>query len=160
MKHLKKAIDPKDWEMGRYYTKKALVNAQDVLAALDVCTSGGGSESGVITYETPVESVESEETLKNPEELEAQRTLKRLAELTLYEFEKSARELGALLGCPDASGLGAELRERSEEDLMAESLEDTREFYIEQTRKLQNKFHQLLSVCTRATPEEALHGKP
>jgi hypothetical protein len=38
--NLTKAIDPKDWEMGRYYTKKAVANAQDLLVALDLCTSG------------------------------------------------------------------------------------------------------------------------
>jgi len=154
IENLKKAIDPKDWEMGRYYTKKAVANAHELLAALDRCTSGAEAEDlGTETFDESEDA--TGETLKNPEELEAQQNLKRLAELTIYEFEKSIRELAELLGCDVAQNLEEELDERSEEALKAESLEETREFYREQTIAIQRRALQALQDCTGNAGDQA-----
>jgi len=37
IENLESAIDPEDWDAGRYFTKKAFANAQDALSAMDVC---------------------------------------------------------------------------------------------------------------------------
>lgn len=41
MENLEKAIDQDDWDMGRYYTKKAYENTQNIINELDVFTQGG-----------------------------------------------------------------------------------------------------------------------
>lgn len=41
--NLYKAVDPKDWEEGRYYTKKALANAHELISTLDICTNKGAA---------------------------------------------------------------------------------------------------------------------
>lgn len=40
LENLKQAIDPADWETGRHFTKRAIANAQDLLAEMDRCTGG------------------------------------------------------------------------------------------------------------------------
>ncbi len=157
MDNLRKAIDPKDWEMGRYYTKKALANAQELMAALDVCTSGGDP----VSYSDSFEEVsEGSEDLKNPEELEAQLMLKRLAELTLLEMEKSVRELGRVLDCPAVADLKTQWSQKTEEALEGEGLEDTRAYYRKQTMMVQQQAMQALSACTGTPADEAaLSGK-
>jgi hypothetical protein len=146
--NLTKAIDPKDWEMGRYYTKKAVANAQDLLVALDLCTSG---ESKAIPLEVSPESKETAVTLKNPEELEAQLALKRMAEITMYEFEKSIKELAALLSCREELNLNQSLLQKTEEELELESLEETREFYRKQTINMQIRALEVLTGCSGST---------
>ncbi len=41
--NLYKAVDPKDWEEGRYYTQKALENAHELISTLDICTARGAA---------------------------------------------------------------------------------------------------------------------
>jgi len=146
--NLTKAIDPKDWEMGRYYTKKAVANAQDLLVALDLCTSG---ERTAIPLEVTPESKETTATLKNPEELEAQLALKRMAEITMYEFEKSIKELAGLLSCREELNLNQSLLQKTEEELELESLEETREFYRKQTINMQIRALEVLTDCSGST---------
>lgn len=145
--NLRKAIAPKDWEMGRYYTKKAVADAQNLMAALDLCTSGGDTPSvPEVSYISP----EVGEDLKNPEELEAQLLLKRVAELTLFEYQKSVRELAGILGCENALQLAETLAERSESELEEETLEATRRHYLEQSIGLQRQVLQAFSECSGA----------
>ncbi|RAV29672.1 efflux RND transporter periplasmic adaptor subunit [Sinomicrobium soli] len=40
--NLEKAVDPEDWETGRFYVKKAREYIQNTLTALDMCTAGSG----------------------------------------------------------------------------------------------------------------------
>ncbi len=155
--NLKKAIDPKDWEMGRYYTKKALANAQDLMAALDRCTSG---EDTIIEEPALPDVTAASEELKNPEEMEAQLALKRLAELTLYEFEKSLKELAAILGCNQAIDLRKDFTEHTEEELTRESLESTQQFYRERTLMIQNRALKAISNCGGSQSAEAAYKEP
>lgn len=155
MDNLKKAIDPKDWEMGRYYTKKALANAQDLMAALDRCTSG----EDTILPELPQETnTTASDDLKNPEELRAQLDLKRLAEITMFEVEKSIRELAATLGCTESFDLVENIAERSEEQIKEESFDATRQFYLAQSMALQKQALKALADCAGYADEEALNS--
>jgi hypothetical protein len=147
--NLTKAIDPKDWEMGRYYTKKAVANAQDLLVALDLCTSGG--RTAIPHDDVSPESKETAATLKNPEELEAQLALKRMAEITMFEFEKSIKELAGLLSCREELNLNQSLLQKTEEELELESLEETREFYRKQTINMQIRALEVLTDCSGST---------
>ena len=146
LENLSKSIDPKDWEMGRYYSKKALANAQDVIAALDVCTSG---QDAVMLPENSADySTTVDEELKNPEELEAQQNVKRLAELTLFEIEKSIKELGQILNCDAAKNIHLVMTEKTDKDLESESLEETRIYYQKQGLILQRSAMKALSACS------------
>ena len=144
MVNLRKAIDPKDWEMGRFYTKKALANAQELLTALDLCTSGQDTVGDVLAYTEPEGAGED---YKDPTELEAQLNLKRMAELTIFEFEKSVKELAGLLGCEEALRLNQSLAEKTEASLQEESLEQTREFYRKQALGIQKRTLSALQQC-------------
>ena len=156
--NLDKAIDPKDWEMGRYYTKKALANAQDVITALDVCSSGKTSE---MIADAAVASSASEEDIKNPEELQAQQTLKRVTELTFLEFEKSVREMASILGCGQTIELLRNKTFKSEEALENESLEATRQYYLQQSVALQKQALDALSECADASGRDtSMESKP
>ncbi len=143
--NLTKAVNPKDWEMGRYYTKKAVANAQDLLVALDLCTSGEGSD---IPDEAAPQYSESEEDIKNPEELEAQLALKRMAEITMFELEKSVRELVKLLSCQEGLDFSQILEQKTDEALQTESLEETKEFYRKQTVSLQLRALAAIKACS------------
>ena len=156
--NLDKAIDPKDWEMGRYYTKKAVANAHDVLAALDLCSSGKPAET---IAEAITEGPESDAYVKNPEELQAQQTLKRVTELTFFEFEKSVKELAAILGCGQDVDLLGNKTFKSEEELESESLETTRQYYIQQSIALQKQALDALSECSGVSGQDAImESKP
>lgn len=156
MVNLRKAIDPKDWEMGRFYTKKALTNAQELLTALDLCTSGQDIVDDVVTYTEPEEAGE---TYKSPEEWEAQLNLKRLAELTIFEFEKSVKELASLLGCEEALRLNQSLAEKTEDALKEETLEQTREFYRKQALGIQERTLNALKQCAGSESTAGIAGR-
>lgn len=156
--NLDKAIDPKDWEMGRYYTKKAVANAHDVLTALDICSSGKTSE---MIAEVAEDSADSDASVKDPEELQAQQTLKRVTELTFFEFEKSVKEIASLLGCGKAIDLLGNKTFKSEEALESESLETTRQYYLQQSIALQKKALDALSGCANAGAQDtSMESKP
>ncbi len=38
--NLQRAINPEDWDKGRFYTKKAYADAQNMIGSLELCTSG------------------------------------------------------------------------------------------------------------------------
>lgn len=154
--NLTKAVDPKDWEMGRYYTKKAVADAQDLLVALDLCTSGEGS---TFPDEATLQYSEPEEDFKNPEELEAQLALKRMAEITMFEFEKSVRELARLLSCQDELDFNQILEEKTEEALQKESLEETKEFYRKQTVSLQLRALDAIKACSEPAESRDAAGR-
>jgi hypothetical protein len=149
---LENAIDPQDWEMGRYYTKKALLSTQDVLSFLDMCTEGGTESSYALKADgyLPEDHVNSEitEETKKTEELQSQYELKRMAEITLSEFEKKIGELASVLGCHEVSELLAGRALKSEEELKGESLETTRTFYRDQTITIQKALLQALLKCS------------
>jgi hypothetical protein len=156
MGNLEKAIDPKDWEMGRYYTKKAVADAQNLIAALDRCTSGAETATPPEEYTV---AEESQVEIKNPEELEAQRNLKRMAELTLFEFEKSLKELASLLGCTVPNLVGT-MEKRADSAFEGESLEETREYYRKQSILIQDKALQAFAKCQGSVAGEVvLQGK-
>lgn len=150
--NLSKAIDPKDWETGRYYTKRALANAQELMTSLDICTSGAGySEEASPPADQALLDIPGEEDIKNPEELQAQLTLKRVTEITLVEYASSLRELAELLGCENAGAVLQAGFSRTEEDLQQESLSDTKQYYLEETMAMQQAVLQALRDCGAGT---------
>ena len=80
--NLYKAVDPKDWDEGRYYTKKALENAHELISTLEICTRPGAfptvdysadasTNSGLGLSDTSM-SQEKSDLLKKQEQLAAE----------------------------------------------------------------------------------------
>lgn len=140
IEHLNDALDPKDWDMGRYYTKKAVADAEALLSALDTCTQGASPSVENIPHEDVV-SVEDMSPVadqpKRPEELDAQLELKRMAEITQVEFVQKWQELAKLTGCGQLPSPLNDLDKRTEDVIKAESLENTRSYYRDQFIRIQ-----------------------
>lgn len=150
---LNNALDPKDWDMGRYYSKKAVADAQKLLSALDACSRGDYTPEGS-TSEKDMASIEDigpeTEKIKDPEELEAQLQLKRMAEITQVEFVQKWRDLAELTGCGMLPYPLKDVEKRSEDTLDAESLETTRSYYREQFIRIQKRALEALLECSES----------
>ncbi len=153
IENLETALSQTEWEMGRYYTKKALENAQELLTSLDICTTNETPEYETGTEET-VEIVSDEmttlaENLEETSTLEKQLDFKRLAEIDIAELEKSIRELATLFQCEKAMHLLKERKSRTEEELRSESFEKTRAYYLSQVVSIHNKALFALIECSK-----------
>ncbi len=148
---LNNALDPKDWDMGRYYSKKAVADAQKLLSVLDACSLGDfapGQSTPGEDLATVEDSGPVTEKLKDPEQLEAQLRLKRMAEIIQVEFVQKWRELVELTGCSTLPSPLTDVEKRSEAALNAESLEMTKSFYKEQFILLQKRALEALLDCS------------
>ena len=56
--NLDKAIDPKTWDLGRHYSKKAFANAEDLMFALDTCSANVKKEKSEEESSEPTETLE------------------------------------------------------------------------------------------------------
>lgn len=91
--NLKNATDPADWEAGRFYVKKALEQADQVIASLDICTSSSVSVSYKTEQSIPLDSeiTKGQESLLEKQrelEMEQQKLLEQQRQLE----EKIARQ--------------------------------------------------------------------
>ncbi len=154
---LNNALDPKDWDMGRYYSKKAVADAQNLLSALDACSRGDyvpealPGDDAVATAEDMGTAVEK---LKDPEEFDAQLQLKRISEITQVEFIQKWRELAELTGCYTLPSLLNDMEKRSESALNSESLENTRSYYKEQFIRIQKRALEVFMECSANREQE------
>jgi len=153
IENLETALSQTEWDMGRFYTKKALENAQDLLTSLDMCTTTETSE-----YETVVEETEQADsdnmgalTDKVEEEstLEKQLDFKRLAEIDIAALEKSIRDLATLFQCEKALHILKDNKTRTKEELKAESFENTKAHYLSQVVSIHNKALFALIECSK-----------
>ncbi|TRZ43716.1 hypothetical protein [Robertkochia solimangrovi] len=75
--NLSQAVDPEDWEAGRFYVQKALDNARDLINEMDICTS---AQTSTVNYSLDTSSSSTSTTpvandgslLAKQKELEAQ----------------------------------------------------------------------------------------
>ena len=74
--NLRRAADPEDWDKGRFYAKRALEDADLMMSALDVCTSGSRNTS--INYESSTYSNAEQNLISEQQRIEEQK--KRLEE--------------------------------------------------------------------------------
>ncbi len=148
MENLQKALDPKDWEMGRYFTKKAVADAQMLMTTLDSCT--GEVRHPLQDTDTVIAAGEERIAVRNSkssDELKAQLQLKRIAEITLIEFSQKCRELGEITGCGTVPSFTGAFMSRTEAELEVESLQETRKFYMQQYMIIQNEALQAFKKC-------------
>ncbi|NNJ88296.1 MAG: hypothetical protein HKP53_02755 [Eudoraea sp.] len=153
IENLETALSQTEWDMGRFYTKKALGNAQDLLNSLDECTIAKASDYEAGLEET--QEVASDEIIalsENAEEvstLEMQLDFKQLAETDIADLERSIRELATLFQCEKALTILKELKPRTEEELKAESLENTKAYYLSQVVSIHNKALFAMIECSK-----------
>ncbi len=153
IENLETALSQTEWDMGRFYTKKALENAEELLNSLDVCSTTGteGFETG---FEDTQKSVSDQiETLsENIEEvstLEKQLDFKRVAEIDIAALERSIRELATLFQCEKALHILRDRKKRTEEEIKAESFEKTKAYYLSQVVSIHNKALFALIECSK-----------
>jgi hypothetical protein len=153
IENLQTALNQSEWDMGRFYTKKALENAEQLLSMLDMCSSDGpGIYSSELTKETgsdPATSVEKLDPRAEAEIWEAKQNFKRLAEIELAELERSIRNTATLFGCEKALQILQQRKTRTEDELRGESLEKTKAFYVAQVTALHNKALFALLECSK-----------
>ncbi|PCJ94102.1 MAG: hypothetical protein COA50_13195 [Flavobacteriaceae bacterium] len=190
VENLESAIDPEDWDAGRYFSKRAFANAQDALTAMDICSGnsvainyaaeGDSNTSLEVTDEIALESqnlneqqkrlaeeqekllqqqraleqkIEKQRVLANEVranrqiELEEQFRLKRIAEQSLNSFEKNIQELASIYGCDNAMEIVNNYLSRKDAELNNETLEETRNHYLQQTIAMQSKAMKALQKC-------------
>ncbi len=153
IENLETALQQTEWDMGRFYTKKALENAEELLNSLDVCTTTATPE-----FETGSEEAQeavSDEMInpgENPEEVSSlvkQLDFKRVAEIDIASLERSIRELATLFHCEKAVHILKDRKTRTEEELKAESIEETKAYYLSQVVSIHNKALFALIECSK-----------
>lgn len=153
IENLETALSQTEWDMGRFYTKKALKNAEELLNSLDVCTTTETSEMEASSEETQdVASNEMIALAENSEEvitLEKQLDFKQLAETDIADLERSIRELATLFQCEKALHILKDRKSRTEEELKAESFEKTKAYYLSQVVSIHNKALFALIECSK-----------
>lgn len=153
IENLETALSQTEWDMGRYYTKRALENAQELLNSLDECTiaEASGYEAGL----EDTQELASDEMIvlaENSDEvstLEKQLDFKRLAETDIADLERSIRELATLFQCEKALNILKDHKARTEEELKAESLENTKAYYLSQVVSIHNKALFAMIECSK-----------
>ncbi|MBT8280327.1 MAG: hypothetical protein KJO16_02035 [Muriicola sp.] len=152
IENLETALRQEKWDMSRFYTKKALDNAEQLLGNLDICTIGNTNEEAV---EISTDDELSEQILiaiSEANELEAwesKKNYQQKAEAELAELEKTIRELVNLFQCEKAKQILNSRKVKADEELRAESLETIRAFYMSQAIAIHNKALFALIECSK-----------
>lgn len=153
IENLETALSQTEWDMGRFYTKKAIENAQELLNSLDICTTSETSEFHAGSEETqevvPDELGALEDKLEEVSTLEKQLDFKRIAEIDIANLEQSIRELATLFQCDKVLHILKDRKLRTEEELKAESLEKTKAYYLSQVVSIHNKALFALIECSK-----------
>jgi len=152
--NLNNALGQTEWDMGRYYTKKALENAHQLLESLDICSSGTSGSSP--TGDPESEDVQQKETLALETSMaeanyQVQLLFQQQAEADITELEKAIHELATLFQCDKALHILKERKTRTEDALKAETLETTKSYYLSQVVSIHNKALFALLECSKNT---------
>ncbi len=157
IKNLEDSLDAADWDMGRYYAKRAFGNAQDLLDRLDVCSSSDPAKTSEdINYNVSDTAIDGEDTRSmqvenEADDLEKKLNFQRLSEINISELEKVIHELALLFECDKALNIMNSRKNRTEEDVKMESLSKTKAHYISQTVSIHNKALFALLECSKHT---------
>ncbi len=153
IENLETALSQTEWDMGRFYTKKALENAEELIYSLDMC-----STTDTPGFEQPLEetqvAIQDEigalaENLEEVSTLEKQLDFKRNAETDIVSLEKSIRKLAILFQCEKALHILKDRKTRTEAEIKKESFEKTRAYYLSQVVSIHNKALFALIECSK-----------
>lgn len=153
IENLESSLEAADWDMGRYYAKRALANAQDLLGFLDMCSSNNPEETTEDPYNVEDEAVEGATmnvlVESETDDLERKIDFQRLAKINISELESAIRELALLFECDKALNIMNSRKDRTEEDLKVESFAATKAHYVSQTVSIHNKALFALLECSK-----------
>ncbi len=156
IENLNTALSQEKWDDARFYTKKALQNAGELLTSLDMCTLGQEAEPLPDPSQNDMVSAEDMEILATntsaEEEWKAKMELKETAEEKIRVLENSIRELAAVLKCDRALQALKVPKGKSEEELRVETLASIRSFYMSQVVALHNKALFAMLECSKEQP--------
>ena len=135
--NLKKAIDPEDWDKGRFFTKKALADAENMIDFLELCTSGSGgtrySSNNDNSYAS-ASNAKNENVNAQKEIIDRQKQLQQQQQRLIEEQKKLDREL-------------------EEQRKIAEQREIARQRELQQQIKLKVKAEQALQNFEKSISE-------
>ncbi|NNE02542.1 MAG: hypothetical protein HKN52_05185 [Eudoraea sp.] len=155
IENLESSLEASDWDMGRYYAKRALANAQDLLGFLDMCSSNNPEQSSEDPQDLQDEGATAEDDAINmlveseTDDLEMKINFQRLAEINISELERAIHELALLFECDKALNIINNRKDRTEEDLKMESFTATKAHYVSQTVSIHNKALFALLECSK-----------
>jgi hypothetical protein len=92
IENLEKASDPKDFEMGRYYTKKAFGDIQNLINQLDIYTQGGLATIDTSNVSMHTESADKKLLIKELSEIKNQQLILARKQEILEERKKEIEE--------------------------------------------------------------------
>lgn len=149
MENLNTALSQEKWDDARFYTKKAIADAQKVLYTLDMCALGQDvPQEDAPKGEIPdAETPSSIDGSKAAEEWNAKLLLRQNAQDELILLEKSIHNMASLFECQRALQIVRERRVKSDEELQREELSNLKSYYISQAAALHNKALFALLEC-------------
>jgi hypothetical protein len=148
IENLETALNQEKWDMSRFYTKRALENAEQLLNNLDICTIGETPEETTAEI-SPEEIITSTSEVSESTDWDVKLNYKQQAEAELAELERTIRELGNLFQCEKVKQLLISHRVKTENELQAESLESIRAFYMSQAVAMHNKALFAMIECSK-----------
>ncbi|NNK12195.1 MAG: hypothetical protein HKP08_12695 [Flavobacteriaceae bacterium] len=152
IENLETALNQEEWDMSRYYTKRALENAEQLLNNLDICTVGDTNQEtpGETSAEySPEEIIAPASEVAESTDWDVKLNYKQQAEAELAELERTIRELGNLFQCEKVKQLLISHKVKTENELQAESLETIRAFYMSQAVAMHNKALFAMIECSK-----------
>ena len=127
---LNKAVEPNDWDAGRYFTKKSIGIINELITLLDECTLGNSTtieDSGDVTLEHEAYPGENTEQ-QNTAEKELIAVFEKHAQTKLSATEKAIEEMIVL-----SKSIGNNPKEGQNSP---NSLESHKKAYLEEAKKL------------------------
>jgi hypothetical protein len=134
MENLEEALDPTDWKMGRYYSKKAMENAYSVLENLDLCSMSEDSvtEQSETDSDSKTGSSATSDSVEDETE-EAIQEFEATAREQLENLNKKIAELCQRLGCDNAKLAMEQTNTDLPQGRVFSSLEEAMDYYKAQT---------------------------
>lgn len=93
METLDKAIEPADWEAGRFFTKKGMAEINELITMIDQCTLGASSTSSMVVEETTSSVEENEISGASSMEMEMIKVFEKHASDKLQSAEQAIQQL-------------------------------------------------------------------
>lgn len=133
METLAQAIEPADWEAGRFFTKKAIGEINELITIIDQCTLGTSSTTEATvemttSYEENPVAEETETESVNSMELEMIKVFEKHADDKLQSAEKAINQLIEL-----SSSIGSSPADNQQDP---NSLAAHQKAYLEKAKKL------------------------
>lgn len=151
IENLNTSLSQEKWDDARYYTKKAIEDAQKVLYSLDMCAMGQDAQQEDSPEEMINEAEDTSATIdtKAAEEWNAKLLLRQNAADELVLLEKSIRNMASLFECQRAMQIVREQKVKSDEELRKEDLSALKSYYMSQAVALHNKALFALLECAK-----------